>query len=64
MKDYQNFIDRFVRQNQMILGSNLVGVYLHGSAAMGCFNDKKSDLDLIIVIQNDLTDAVKRQYMD
>ena len=48
----------------MILGDNLVGVYLHGSVVMGCFHPQKSDLDFIIVIQHDLNAAVKRQYMD
>lgn len=64
MKEYQNFIDNFVRQNQSILGSSLVGVYLHGSAVMGCFNGKRSDLDFIIVVHHDLPAAVKRRYMD
>jgi len=33
-------------------GDNLVGVYLHGSMAMGCFNPKKSDLDLLVVLRH------------
>jgi len=32
-------------------GGNLVGVYLHGSMAMGCFNPNKSDLDLLVVLR-------------
>ena len=32
----------FVRESREILGENLVGVYLHGSAVMGCFKDRKS----------------------
>ena len=31
----------FVKQSREILGENLVGVYLHGSAAMGCLNEKR-----------------------
>lgn len=64
MKECQRLIDCFVQQNQTIIGDNLVGIYLHGSAVMGCFNRQKSDLDLIIVIKDDLTAAVKRQYMN
>ncbi|GAA0379932.1 aminoglycoside adenylyltransferase domain-containing protein [Paenibacillus motobuensis] len=30
---------------------NLVGVYLHGSMAMGCYNPNKSDLDLLVVLR-------------
>jgi streptomycin 3"-adenylyltransferase len=32
-----------------MLGHELVGVYLHGSLAMGCFNPARSDLDLLVV---------------
>ncbi|MDE6916151.1 MAG: nucleotidyltransferase domain-containing protein, partial [Lachnospiraceae bacterium] len=63
-KEYQTVIECFVRQNQSVLGENLVGVYLHGSAVMGCFNPKKSDLDFIVVVKDDLSAAVKRRYMD
>ncbi len=64
IKEYKKFIGSFVQKNQLILGDNLVGVYLHGSAVMGCFHPQNSDLDFIIVIQHDLNAAVKRQYMD
>lgn len=57
-------IEKIVKHSQSILENNLVGIYLHGSAAMGCFNDKKSDIDLLVVIHNDLSDEDKLQYMD
>ncbi len=31
------------------LNENLVGVYLHGSMAFGCFNEKQSDIDIIVI---------------
>ncbi|HYO48454.1 MAG TPA: aminoglycoside adenylyltransferase domain-containing protein [Chloroflexia bacterium] len=37
-----------------ILGDNLVGVYLHGSLAMGCFNPERSDIDAIVVVRHGL----------
>lgn len=64
MDEYSNLIDDFVLQNQNILGENLVGIYLHGSAVMGCFNSQKSDLDFIIVIRDPVSNAAKRAYMD
>lgn len=64
MDEYFDLIDDFVRQNQNILGENLVGIYLHGSAVMGCFNSQKSDLDFIIVIRDPVSNAAKRAYMD
>ena len=57
-------IDSFVKRSREILKDNLVGIYLHGSAVMECFNPAKSDLDLIVVVKEFLTDAEKRSYMD
>ena len=59
-----SLIEGFVEQSQRILQDNLVGIYLHGSLAMGCFNPRKSDIDLLIVVDRHLTDAVKKAYMD
>lgn len=47
-----------------ILGDNLVGIYLHGSAAMGCFQEKRSDIDLLTVVHTSVPREIKRQYMD
>lgn len=60
----RTIIEKIVKQSKDILGNNLVGVYLHGSAVMGCFNDKKSDIDLLIVINSNLSDEDKLRYMD
>ncbi len=57
-------LDRFTEKTKEILKDNLVGVYLHGSAVMGCFNPSKSDLDLIVVVKNPMSDEVKKAYMD
>lgn len=64
MNQYKDLLDSFVQQNKSILGNNLIGIYLHGSAVMGCFNDKKSDIDLLIVIKKDISDEIKQLYMD
>ncbi len=60
----EDLIIDFVEQSKIIIKDNLVGIYLHGSAVMGCFNPQKSDLDLIIVVESPLTDDVKRLFMD
>ena len=57
-------IDSFVKRSREILKDNLVGIYLHGSAVMEWFNPAKSDLDLIVVVKEFLTDANKRFFMD
>ncbi len=60
----EKLIHELVEQSKQILQENLAGIYLHGSAVMGCFNPEKSDLDFIIVVDRPLSDPVKRAYMD
>jgi predicted nucleotidyltransferase len=38
----------------------LVGVYLHGSLVMGCFNPERSDLDILVITENFMTVNAKR----
>ena len=59
-----NLINDFVLRSREILSENLTGIYLHGSAVMGCFNPQKSDLDFIIVINQKLSDETKKRFMD
>lgn len=64
MDAYKDLLDKFVVQSQYILGDNLTGIYLHGSAVMGCFHWERSDIDLLVVIKNDMSSDIKRNYMD
>ena len=64
MNSLKIITDKFIEQSKDILGNNLVGIYLHGSAVMGCFNEKTSDIDLLVVIHHDMTEEEKHQYMD
>ena len=61
---YQNILNGIVGQCKEIFTTKLVGVYLHGSMAMGCFNPEKSDIDLIIVIKEDISDIQKLEFME
>ncbi len=61
---YDNLLACFVTTSKEILSDNLVGIYLHGSLAMNCFNSKKSDLDLILVVEKDISDDVKRTFLE
>ena len=56
-------INDFANISQRILGENLVGVYLHGSAAMGCFHPKLSDLDLIVIVEDEVPEQGKLDFM-
>lgn len=60
----ETLISGFTEESERILQDNLAGIYLHGSAVMGCFNPEKSDIDLIVVVYRPLSDSVKRAYMD
>jgi len=44
--------DTFVQICKEELGTNLTGVYLHGSLAMSGFHEASSDVDFIVVIRN------------
>ncbi len=42
-------LNKIVKAYRHILGNNLVGIYVHGSIAFGCFNWNKSDIDFLVV---------------
>jgi aminoglycoside adenylyltransferase-like protein len=48
----------------VILGTNLVGIYLYGSLTQRTFNPKSSDVDCIVVTERDLSDAQFRNLGD
>ncbi len=48
-------------QLPVIMGRNLVGIYLYGSLTQAAFNPKRSDVDLIVVTKRDLSDVQFRR---
>ena len=52
----ERLIDEFRRE----LKENLIGVYLHGSLATGCFNPLRSDVDLLVVMRQKMKVTAKR----
>src|SRR5688500_1242555 len=44
-----------------VLGPDLLGVYLHGSLSMGCFNPQRSDVDLLAVSRSPLRSEARPQ---
>ncbi len=57
----QHLLGEFVQTFRQILGEELVGVYLHGSLAMGCFNLLSSDVDILVVVSQPLPDLMKHE---
>lgn len=52
-----HFLTSFVERHQVILGEALVGIYSYGSLTLGDFDPASSDLDLLIITKDKLTDA-------
>ncbi|MCB9839265.1 DUF4111 domain-containing protein [Candidatus Nomurabacteria bacterium] len=53
-EDIKHFVLDLVAMLKSEISDNLVGIYLHGSLAMGCYYRPKSDLDVIVVVHNQL----------
>ena len=49
-----DYINGFVKMLENKLSDTIVGVYLHGSLAMGSYFPPKSDMDFIIVVADKL----------
>lgn len=56
-------VQTLCEQVQAALGQTLVGIYLHGSLALGCFNVEQSDLDLLFVNRQRMAVETKRHLM-
>jgi predicted nucleotidyltransferase len=59
--DIGGWVEWILAEVATALGEELVGVYLHGSLAMGCYYRPKSDLDLLIVCRDSLSPAVREK---
>lgn len=57
------YVDAAVDRLRSILGEDLVGVYLHGSAALGDFDPKRSDIDMLAVSSRSLSTDEKRRMV-
>lgn len=47
-----------------IIKDNLIGIYLHGSLAMGGFNPESSDIDFLVVVKEKLSLKIKKKLID
>jgi len=56
----QNILDKINHSYSDFFGKDLVGIYVHGSLAMGCFNPQSSDIDFLIVVKRSLTLSEKQ----
>ena len=54
-------LTRFLCENEQ---NNLIGVYLHGSLAMGCFQPGGSDLDVLVLLEHSPTPDHRRRWAE
>lgn len=59
----KTFVQHLNDGMRKILGSNLAGIYLHGSLSMGGFHPDKSDIDLVAVVIRPISKMDKKRLM-
>jgi predicted nucleotidyltransferase len=62
--ELQRYVRRLARKMEELLGKDLVGLYLHGSAAMGAFVPSRSDVDVLAVTRVSISSEAKRAIAD
>ena len=60
-QEISQLLSDIVTQCTGLLGDNLVGIYLHGSLAMGSFNPDASDVDFLVVTKTTLTPEKRKE---
>lgn len=60
----QSEVNTLTAEFQRLLKENLLGVYLHGSLALGGFKPERSDIDLIVVTAQQIELEVKREIVE
>lgn len=60
-ENIKDLLDEVVQSFRSFLGDNLVGIYLHGSLAMGSYNRVSSDIDFLVVVQEKLSLDAKKE---
>jgi predicted nucleotidyltransferase len=60
---YKVVLSNIKEAYENILKDNLIGIYVHGSIALNCFNWDKSDIDYIVVVKEKLSRETKMRVM-
>ena len=60
---YEAILQQIRTCYQDILGESLVGIYVHGSIAFGCFDPRISDIDFLVAVDEPPTVAQKKQLL-
>lgn len=60
MKDVNEILSRFLNSIQEIFHENLIGIYVTGSLSYGDFSQNNSDIDLVILLKNKVSEKEMR----
>jgi predicted nucleotidyltransferase len=52
--DVEPLLEAFASGVERVLGDDLVGIYIHGSLALGGFDPRNSDVDFVVATRDDL----------
>ena len=63
-KVIQSEVNTLQTELQRLLGQNLLGIYLHGSLALGGFQPGRSDIDVIVVTAQRVDLETKRRCIE
>jgi len=55
-KEVNDLIQRLLKEVKCVLGEQFIGMYIHGSLAVGDFNPKNSDVDFLVVTKEMVTE--------
>src|SRR5919201_5048322 len=59
MPDAEGYLREVRKRTRSILGDDLVGIYVHGSAATGAFIATRSDVDVLVVTRSEISPEAK-----
>jgi len=57
-------VERLAAELPDLLGANLVGLYVYGSLAFGCYNPARSDVDVLVVTRRRLAAETRKPLAD
>jgi len=62
--DIKGFVLQLLTDTKKVIQDDFIGFYIHGSLAMGGFNPKKSDIDLLVVTKKIMDVNTKRKLAE
>jgi len=62
--EIKDFVIKLLYKIKEILKEDFIGFYLHGSLAMGGFNSKSSDIDVLVITNKTMTVGTKRKLAE